>query len=430
MQIPTHPRYSIDKNGVVKERSSENIITEFRDQQNYRAVKISTVYERARKQRIDRLLLRTYKPYKENTSYCDMFLSVKYLDLNRENLSLDNLEWDDIQYTPPVFLHNVWFDVYSFESIEIMFNLYWIVRDKNTLKEFSIKVINHGYLIVLLEEFLSIGLHRLVGLTFLSHPKNVDHLVINHKDLNTQNNLPYNLEWTTQSNNRFHSILTGIESDNHSKVSILDTYTGVVVVCPSTWAAARFLGTSQSTVYKRLDKRDSLGSEFRGFLIKYFNDKTPWSDLPVSGKPASLKYQIAVKNMTTGLIEIYNNVQEVQRKERIKLSRLYRILASNNPIPVNGKCMKIFTGNQLIWPEYPSEIVRVFSEIKTHDKPFKITYKDGSVEYVVSLKEWCNQDRVNRGYPSHIGKRIQASGKWRDWIFEKIDLAKYTYYKN
>jgi hypothetical protein len=48
-------------------------------------------------------------------------------------------------------------------------------------------------------------LHRLIGIHFISNPKNLPE--INHKDGNKLNNLINNLEWVTRSENQKHAYL-------------------------------------------------------------------------------------------------------------------------------------------------------------------------------------------------------------------------------
>lgn len=49
--------------------------------------------------------------------------------------------------------------------------------------------------------------HRIIGALFVPNPENKPHL--NHKDFNRANNLPYNLEWVTPSENILYSYNAG-----------------------------------------------------------------------------------------------------------------------------------------------------------------------------------------------------------------------------
>lgn len=51
------------------------------------------------------------------------------------------------------------------------------------------------------------AVHRLIAITFLPNPDNLP--IVNHKDLDTQNNCVDNLEWATQQYNCIHAIEHG-----------------------------------------------------------------------------------------------------------------------------------------------------------------------------------------------------------------------------
>lgn len=70
------------------------------------------------------------------------------------------------------------------------------------------------------------GVHQLVCLAFVGlPPNNGKRYEVNHIDGNKHNNLPFNLEWTTRSENTLHALKTGLRKDN-LEIDVTDLFTG------------------------------------------------------------------------------------------------------------------------------------------------------------------------------------------------------------
>lgn len=87
--------------------------------------------------------------------------------------------------------------------------------------------------------------HRLIAMTFISNPQNLPQ--VNHKDGNTENNCPENLEWCTAAYNSQHRSRVLKKWVGHSKKKVICLDTGIVY--ESSHHASRDLGISQGGIF-------------------------------------------------------------------------------------------------------------------------------------------------------------------------------------
>lgn len=87
------------------------------------------------------------------------------------------------------------------------------INNWHILKNTNKKGNYFSVILYLLGRNISTRIHRLVAKTFISNPNN--HLYVNHKDGNKQNNKVENLEWCTQKQNCEHAKCTGLWVYNH-----------------------------------------------------------------------------------------------------------------------------------------------------------------------------------------------------------------------
>ena len=448
MQIPEYPRYEIDEKGTVYNFAKKYFVKEYRDRSNYRAVNLKNnkTSSIGIKVRLDRLMLKVFKPYNGDSLYDDSFLSVGYLDGNKDNIAIENLKWNDTLYIPQNIpgVENcplgTWFIIPGFDYLEITFKTNWIIRRVDDKRVLTQNWTWQGYITVGLMDGKRAGLHRLVALTFLKHPINADHLVVNHRDECKENNSVFNLEWVSNKDNVLHSVSIEKEEKPFRKILIKSTISGSELVCTTINAAAFVVDCTKTSMNNILKGNRKEGNYYRGFLVKYEDDQRSWSeihqdvikfvgdsDLTKFRKDFDFQgYKVASKNMISGKVTIYNSVYHALKYEQISLGKLYWYLTEENPRPYNEKCFRTFTGEEIKWPNYPPEIVKVFSETRLRpEKPIKVTYPDGTLEVSRSLVHWCKQDPINRPYGS-IDSAVQEKGLWKSIRFDKIDLKDYV----
>ena len=115
-------------------------------------------------------------------------------------------------------------------------------------------------------------IHRLVALKYLEKPE--DYNVVNHKDLNKQNNNVDNLEWSTVAFNTQHGYNYSAYS-NIRKVKSIEQ-DGTVHVFPSTSHAARYYNYKNlTTIQAILEGRRSnpiIRGNRQGLYFEYTNE--------------------------------------------------------------------------------------------------------------------------------------------------------------
>ena len=125
----------------------------------------------------------------------------------------------------------------------------------------------------------TVGLHRLLGLTFLDIPENVDDYVINHIDGIKSNNDLENLEWVTDKENLEHAGKLGLTS-KCKPISTRDVDSGEIEEFPSYIECARKFGLTKDAVVHRL-KSDPSRVFPEGKQYKHSNDGVDWDKIVI-----------------------------------------------------------------------------------------------------------------------------------------------------
>lgn len=429
MIITTHPRYDIDKIGIVRDSSSGDIVQEVKNRRGLRSVKIKGPNHKWTIRTLDRLMLNTYKPLPPDKD--PEWMSVRFLDGNRDNIHIDNLEWSDEWYYPPVVTEqdmsdDKYYTVPNYPELEISLSYGISIRNTQNGNIYSPSIGHHGYLEINVPTKGTMTVHRLLAITFLAHPIDVGHLLVNHKDSIKTNNAILNLEWTTHSGNNQHSFNHGTRNQECKKILLLEQSTGIEITCPSINHVARLLGSNPGMIHSLISHRQRRGCGYKGYLVKLASDKTPWEEISLDTQRNSGPYTIAVMDLRSRKIVVYKSLMETIRKESLRAVTIYRLLTKYPPEPYgDGRCMQPYNENGMNWPNYPEEVISVYSNSRRGSKPFRSIDEQGNIEYASSLADWCNADRENRCDPATLSREIKKNYKWRDWKFEFIDLNDY-----
>jgi hypothetical protein len=433
MRIPTNPMYDINLEGVVTLISTGEIIPEFTNRRGRRAVKIRGKSHKVASHPIDRLMLNTYKPLPEGED--PEWKSVEYIDRDRCNISIDNLNWSDKWYHPQCIPGvttkiDTWILIDSFPELEMRISFRGaIFRCSTTHKPARIKYDAYGYQIVTsLRSKTDARAHRLIALTLLPHPIDTDHLIVNHKDSDKGNNTPHNLEWSTYSQNNTHAFAEGPRGDTIRKIIAKNLTTHQECELSGYNDAARYIGVSPGSIHSIMDRRRFEGRPYKGHVFKYADDVRTWDELTNSSpvEKRVISEHIACRNMDTGIVTIYDSVAGIIKSESITEHTLYRLLSVPYLIPWRRRCFqKYVDGYDLKWPQYPEEILQIYEDFHSSDKPLTATDEFGVTTYYPNITRWCIEDRNNRLDPAVLCRYLKKHNRWKNWVFEFIDLKKY-----
>ena len=436
MQIPTNPMYDIDENATVRLISTGAVIPEYVNRHGRRSVKIRGLSHKPSSHPLDRLMLNTFKPLPEGKDH--RWYSIKFKDGNRDNLDIDNLEWDETWYTPPLLMgtsvpFDCWVTVIGYPDAQIKFSMEGIIlRNTHTWKPIDL-VNNLGYLVTKNKlHGLTVSLHRMIALTFLPHPIDTDHLTVNHKDSDKLNNHPNNLEWVTYSENNRHAYDEGGRQHSVRKIILKNITSGEETVVAGYNEMGRVMGVSPQAAHQAIERRKFEGRPYKGYIFKYYDDPRSWGEIAVSGPREDLSptLPIACKDLSTGEIKIYNSPRDLFADHSMRPHTLRRLLKSKVIIPWRRKFFQEVVDNKpLKWPKYPEEVLEVFDLTHSSDRPILVIGNDGVYKYHRGVTDWCEKDRENRCDPAVLSRYMKNNKDqkllWREWSFEYIDLSKF-----
>ena len=161
------------------------------------------------------------------------------------------------------------------------------------------------------KKHMSIGVHRLLALTFLRHPIITDGFVINHIDGNPLNNSLSNIEWCTYTRNITHARDAKLR-DDYKPIVVMNIETRKTTKYQSLLQFCREYDLDDSSPWDRLRHNRPI-YPYHGFYIKYQDDLRPWPkkgelvDLPVGPTPAQCK------NVRTGEVLEFETIADLAK---------------------------------------------------------------------------------------------------------------------
>lgn len=321
-EMPGFCRYEISKSGNIRSIESKKTITPTVNGSQALVVNLKSDTGKWRTIPVARAVLATYVPLSELWKY--RYTSVSFRDGDRENVRLSNLVWSLRDYVPPLIPgtncpHDTFVGILGWDRYQI--NLNGVIRDKKTGRT-KIGFIQNGYHYVDLYtesgKPVRKGIHRLLALTFLHHPVDCDHLVINHKDGVPLNNTLSNLEWCTYSDNMNHAYDMGFRKE---AIAILAKCleTGREYRFRSYGEAAKLVGATYQALHDWITGRINI-TPYRGYLFKTECDSRPWPDMTEMRNDVFCLNQpvpITMTNLNTGETRNFRKLGDASRELRI-----------------------------------------------------------------------------------------------------------------
>jgi hypothetical protein len=317
--------YSININGVILDIYGNPILSYINDKEEL-VVKIQWI-DGYKEYKVSLLLALTFKPLHIPFKHWKE-VDLMYLDDNKLNYHLSNtivkfarggIECDKYQgfkYIPGFTRYAV--------------NEKGEVKNHITGSIISTHINEKGYRQIRLKcdmgDWVTTGLHRVIGYSWLPYPLNVDDLYINHLDGDKLNNCVKNLEWCTAKENTKHAIETGLIK-NQVPILVKDVKNNKVYSFSNVHKCERLLNIPTTSIYGYLDGEQKL---YRNrFLFKKENDNAPWATFEESRALSFGKGKnrfIKVRNVLTNEITNYPSVQNASKALNIPSVNILALL--------------------------------------------------------------------------------------------------------
>lgn len=426
--IPFATDYSVDEEGNVCDKGG-NLLEVSYTRRGKPRVKlfISKVYKYAYRQ-VARVVLDTFRPIPTGTD----FMSVIYVDGDVSNVNLNNLQWSHNSFIPMdipgiTMPDDAYVRIPGYSKYEI--SLSGEVRYVDNKKIKRSRENSKGYKNISIytdemEAFSTVGIHRLLALTFLRHPWDCEHLFVNHKNSDPRDNALNNLEWTTPGGNNRHAFEEG--SRDSSSVIIKNVTTGEIKHFPSLTLLSEFLGKPKNILHVYLKHR--LVRKFypvNGWMLQFVSEEEPWPDKKASLLSATNEY-VAAFNIRTRVVSISKNLKTLQALTAINDSSI-RVLGTED-IPRPWKGYMISSSNHLSdlksmrWPNYKESAITLFERMDRKCRPVRVTdtFTNNTTEWL-GVKYWW-RGVLPGSDPAVVCRHLKHSSAWRRWKFEFFDL--------
>lgn len=372
-------------------------------------------------------MLRTFDP-RGNTDD----LSVTYLDEDVTNVNLSNLSWNIDCYVPKnvpgiTCPKDTVVPIYGYSRYGMTSSGNIVNLDTGDSIPGSVDTASRRTVYLVGDDKVRrrCWVHRLVALTFLMHPIDTDHLVVNHLDGNSLNNHMANLEWTTHAGNNRHAFETGLRLS--VEVLCKDILTGDVTSHLTLTACARAIGVDPNYLHTYVAARRVAKFSLvkKRYMVKSATDLTPW---PIEPTPTSRVFiysgPVEVLDLRSKKVTQWKNLAAACFHFDVPKSTGTNLILSKTPIPYGSIIMRKKSDDP--WPTYPDYIVAVFNQMRNASKPVKVTDTEtGNVTYWAGTKYWARQN--SEVDPATISRSVVKTGTFRKWKFEYINLFDYAF---
>lgn len=296
--------YSINQQGFIQDITG-TLVPTFYDSEGDLVANLYWI-EGLKNYKVSLLIAFTFLPVHIPVKYWNK-LNILFKDNNKLNFNLCNLVWKFPSTGIECIKNKGYFYIPNFTR-------YCISRNGSVIRHFFGKVMEGGkrkdgyhYFSLATDvnkenqkrNSIMIGRHRLLAITFIDYPADVDSLDVNHINGIPGDDWLENLEFLTRANNVLHAYENGLRNDN-KPVLVKNHNTGVMTKYFSARECERKMNLKRGVLFYRLRK----GSDFittEGFSFSYEIDT-----LTIKEKPIPVR----VINLTTGETKNFDSLTQ------------------------------------------------------------------------------------------------------------------------
>lgn len=177
---------------------------------------------------------------------------------------------------------------------------------------------------------VSVGVHRLIAVAFLTYPVNIDELTVNHKDGDKLNNLASNLEWMSRLQNTIHAKENGLLTCNKPFL-VRDIITNEITEYYSTIDYSKKNNIKSSIISRRL-RTPNQPIFSNNCQYKYLTDLSEWrnpSSIYEEKRRRGFSRPICIENILNGERKEYETTVEASKDIGVNQSRLHKYINKN-----------------------------------------------------------------------------------------------------
>lgn len=253
------------------------------------------------------------------------------------------------------------------------------------------------------------GIHRLVGLTYLTLPDNYSKLVINHKNGNKLDNRVDNLEWVTYKENLEHAGRTGLTS-KCIPISVIVRKSYEVTSFPSIVSCARSLGYTKDTVIWRLNNQGKKLHKDGLFFVREEDLSEFLKDLSTIDHSLVVKNNgmkpVILRDLKNNTEKVFESVTEVAQYLKRPLSTVSLWIGNKTQPVLPGLIQLKFAYDKTPW-RVISDPLEELSKF-TGTKIILTKSKTGEVNIFSSCVECAKEMNIS---PTNLGYKLKSKGK-------------------